>query len=110
MPIKMVNWIRIKDKIPEEGKRLLYFFEGTGVWLGFYYGRDESFPFEDNHVFGSEFGFLTGDVTHWSYIPTYPKDSEWRTEADKEFFKENKKEMLEVQKEWNDKINEMQGE
>ena len=39
----MINWIKIEDEIPEEGKRLLYFFEGTGVWTGFYYGRDEEF-------------------------------------------------------------------
>ena len=91
----MINWIKVADEIPEEGVRLLYFFEGTGVWTGFYYGRDEDYPDSNNHIFGSNAGFLTGDVTHYCYID-YPEgeDSEWRVEADKEFFKETKKEIL----------------
>ena len=36
-----LNWIKIEDEIPEEGRRLLYFFECTGVSLGFYFGRDK---------------------------------------------------------------------
>tara|TARA_Y100000361_G_scaffold74793_1_gene66160 strand:+ start:656 stop:955 length:300 start_codon:yes stop_codon:yes gene_type:complete len=93
----MINWIKVADEIPEEGKRLLYFFEGTGVWVGFYYGRDESYPSSNNHVFGSNAGFLTGDVTHYCYI-NYPEDegAEWRIEADKEFSEEIKKEINSV--------------
>ncbi len=102
----MVNWVSIEDKTPEEGKRLLYFFEGTGVWTGFYYGRNEEYPDSNNHVFGCEAGFLTGDVTHWCYI-NYPEEGEWREEQDKEFFKESKKEMIEVQIEWNNNFKEM---
>ena len=99
---KMINWIKVADEIPEEGKRLLYFFEGTGVWVGFYYGRDVYYPDSNDHIFGSEAGFLTGDVTHYCYID-YPEgeDSEWRVEADKEFFEETKIEMLKVQEEAN---------
>ena len=37
--MKMINWIKIEDEIPEQAKKLFYFFEGTGVWTGFYYGR-----------------------------------------------------------------------
>tara|TARA_B100001093_G_scaffold69260_2_gene59670 strand:- start:9096 stop:9467 length:372 start_codon:yes stop_codon:yes gene_type:complete len=87
----MINWIKISDEIPEGGKRLLYFFEGTGVWTGFYYGRDEDYPDSNDHVFGSNAGFLTGDVTHWCYID-YPEgeDAEWRVDADREFFEETK--------------------
>ena len=93
----MINWIRIEEEIPEEGKRLLYFFEGTGVWVGFYYGRDEDYPCSNNHVFASNAGFLTGDVTHWCYID-YPEgeDAEWRVDADREFFEETKKEMKQL--------------
>ena len=78
----MINWIKVADEIPEEGKRLLYFFEGTGVWVGFYYGRDEDYPDSNNHVFASNVGFLTGDVTHWCYID-YPEgeDAEWELQA-----------------------------
>ena len=87
----MINWIKISDKIPEEGKRLLYFFEGTGVWTGFYYGRDEDYPCSNNHVFGSNVGYLTGDVSHYCYID-YPEGegAEWRVKMDKEFFEETK--------------------
>ena len=90
----MINWIKIADEIPEEGVRLLYFFEGTGVWTGFYYGRDVYYPDSNDHIFVSNAGFLTGDVTHWCYID-YPEgeDAEWRVEADKEFFEETKKEI-----------------
>jgi hypothetical protein len=90
----MINWIKIEDQAPEEGKRLLYFFEGTGVWVGFYYGIDKEYCSETGHVFGGNVGFLTGDVTHYCYID-YPKgeDAEWRVEADKEFFEETKKEI-----------------
>lgn len=105
----MINWIKIEDKIPEEGRRLLYFFEGTGVWTGFYYGRDEDYPVPNNHIFGSNVGFLTGDVTHWCYID-YPEEGEWRVEKDKEFFEEDKKEMIEVQKEFGATIREMLGD
>ncbi len=105
----MINWIKIENEVPEEGKRLLYFFEGTGVWTGFYYGRDEGYPSSNNHVFGCEVGFLTGDVTHYCYID-YPEGGEWRVEADEEFSKEAKKEMLKVQKEFNDNLKGMLGD
>jgi len=90
------KWIDIEDELPRKGRRLLYFFEGTGVWAGFYYGRDEEYPSENNHVFGCEYGFLTGDVTHWAYIPEYPEGSEWRIEADREFAKEVEKEIDQI--------------
>jgi len=92
-----MNWIKIEDEVPQQAKRLLYFFEGTGVFVGFYYGRDEEYPYSNNDVFGSNVGFLTGDVTHWCYID-YPEgeDAEWRVEADREFFEETKKEILKL--------------
>ena len=95
----MINWIKVEDEIPEEGKRLLYFFEGTGVWVGFYFGRDEEYPDPNNHLFGSDAGYLTGDVTHWCYID-YPKGegAEWRVEKDKEFSKEIKEHITQVYK------------
>ena len=96
-----LNWIKIEDDertFPEQGRRLLYFFEGTGISLGFYYGRDEDYPDPNNHVFGSNAGFLTGDVTHYCYIsyPDAEEAVEWRIEADKEFFEETKKEIFKM--------------
>ena len=89
----MIDWIKIEDEVPEKGRRLLYFFEGTGAWLGFYYGLDEEYCSKTGHVFGSQHGFLTGDVTHWCYIPAYPEGEEWRDEADREFAKEMEEEI-----------------
>jgi hypothetical protein len=87
----MIDWVKIEDKVPEQGRRLLYFFEGTGVWVGFYYGIDEEYCSKTGHVFGSNVGFLTGDVTHYCYI-NYPEGegAEWRVNMDKEFFEETK--------------------
>ena len=89
----MIDWIKIEDEVPEKGRRLLYFFEGTGAWLGFYYGLDEEYCSKTGHVFGSQHGFLTGDVTHWCYIPAYPEGEEGRDEADREFAKEMEEEI-----------------
>ena len=89
-----MKWTELSEKIPEEGKRLFYFFEGTGSWSGFYFGRDEEYPCSNNHVFGSQAGFLTGDVTHWCYVPDYPEDAEWCVDADFDFFNEMKREIF----------------
>ena len=82
------KWTNIEDQTPLKRKKLLYYFEGVGTWLGFYLGRDEKYPADNDHIFGSESGFLTGDVTHWCYMPDYPKCGEWRIEADNELAKE----------------------
>ena len=79
------KWINIEDEIPEEERLLLYFFECTGTSLGFYLGRDERYPSDNNHVFGGNFGWLTGDVTHWAYIPTYPEGYEYHAEKNAEY-------------------------
>ena len=63
------KWIKIEDETPEEERLLLYFFDMTGTSLGFYFGRDDQYPSDNDHVFGGNFGWLTGDVTHWAYIP-----------------------------------------
>ena len=72
------KWINIEDQVPENnGRMLLYFFEGCGgAFLGFYLGRDEKYPCENDHVFGCSTGFLTGDATHWMPLPDYPIDHE----------------------------------
>jgi hypothetical protein len=80
-----MNWIDIEDEIPEEERLLLYFFDMTGTSLGFYFGRDEDYPSSNDHVFGGNFGWLTGDVTHWAYIPKYPKGYEDHAEMNTEY-------------------------
>ena len=72
------KWISIEDQVPEDdGRLIIYFFDGCGgPFLGFYFGRDEEYPSDNNHVFGSHTGFLTGDVTHWMHLPDYQIDHE----------------------------------
>jgi len=81
----MINWIKIEDEIPEEERLLLYFFDMTGTSLGFYFGRDDQYPSDNDHVFGGNFGWLTGDVTHWAYIPDYPEGCEDHAEMNAEY-------------------------
>jgi hypothetical protein len=80
-----MKWINIEDGIPEEERLVLYFHDMTGASLGFYFGRDESYPSDNNHVFGGNFGWLTGEVTHWTYIPDYPEGCEDHAEANAEY-------------------------
>jgi hypothetical protein len=87
-----MKWINIEDEAPEKGRRLLYFHDMTGVGLGFYFGIDDEYCAETGHVFGGQLGFLTGDASHWCYIPDYPEgfedidiaDAEWAGEVEKE--------------------------
>jgi len=51
------QWISVEDRLPEDGQRVFYYFEHTGISWGQY---DEEF----NTFYGGR-GFLTGDVTHW---------------------------------------------
>lgn len=64
-----MKWIKIEDKVPPEGVNLLYFFDCTGICLGQYYGIEPDYCPETGHVFASRDGWLTGDVTHWMYVP-----------------------------------------
>lgn len=80
-----LNWINLEDEIPEEERLLIYFFDGTGTSLGFYFGRCDEYPSYNNHVFGGNFGWLTGDVTHWAYVPTYPAGYEYHAEKNAEY-------------------------
>ncbi len=63
-------WNKIEDKIPEINQEVWYFFDVTGVHRGQYYGvmEDPEEPgkfWSGMHEFGGEYGWLTGDVTHW---------------------------------------------
>lgn len=67
------KWIKIEDEVPEKEVSLLYYFEDVGIWQGYYYGIEKEYCPETGHVFGSNGGFLTGDVTHWMYLPEPPE-------------------------------------
>lgn len=74
-------WIKIEDQKPEEGQKVFYYFEYTGVNRGKYSRVDISEgcgegAFAD--CFYGEKGFLGDDVTHWmpddgGDLPQQPK-------------------------------------
>ena len=56
----MDAWISVKEKYPQEGDKVWYFFEHVGVHRGVFFGFEEAID-----VFGGVGGVLSGDVTHW---------------------------------------------
>jgi hypothetical protein len=73
-------WIKVDDKLPNEGDPCIYYFKHVGVWGGKYIGMTEWGP-----QFASLDGFLTGDVTHWMPLP--PPPSQPKIEGDDQLFK-----------------------
>ena len=55
----VMNWLKVADKLPEEGQHVWYYFEHTGVWEGHYKRKGRC------NIFYGEGGFLMDDVTHW---------------------------------------------
>lgn len=51
-----MDWIKSFDRLPEDGQKVIYFFEHVGVHRGVYH---------DWHHFSSVKGSLQHDVTHW---------------------------------------------
>ena len=62
-----MNWIMIEDSRPEEGQRVIYYFEKTGISVG-YYGKEG--------IFYGVYGWLSDDVTHWMPMPEPPRDAD----------------------------------
>lgn len=74
----MNKWISVKDRLPEEYKRVLVFrgnYEGDDkeeiIHVGFLHSKDG--------FYGSQYGLLDDDlyphtmVTHWMSLPEPPK-------------------------------------
>jgi len=63
-----MKWISVKDKLPNEEQRVIYYFKHTGINVGKYmstiYGP----------CFYGETGWLTDDVTHWMPLPEIPNE------------------------------------
>lgn len=63
-----MNWIRIKDQVPEKDQYVIYhapgiFETGPQMWIGQY----------EDGVFYSRQGFFGGgEVTHWMPLPSLP--------------------------------------
>ena len=83
------QWISIEEQVPEIKRQVMYWHDMTGgAHIGYYFGRDEEYPGENNHVFGSNSGWLTGDATHWMYIPDDPFEDEYLQQRRQEWIDE----------------------
>ena len=71
----MSKWISVEDRFPEEGQRVIYYFERTGIDIGKYWQGKKNYDKGINY-FGGNRGFLGGDVTHWMPLPDSPKTGE----------------------------------
>lgn len=72
-PLKVGNWIKIKDKIPAEKQKVITYFDITGIDVMTYHNLDGTEDEEfGTHMFTSPRGFLTDDVTHW--MPYYGEE------------------------------------
>ena len=63
-----MEWISVDEKLPNVGDKCWYFFDIVGKHRGWYEGLyvdEEGREWSDMHIFACDYGFLTGDVTHW---------------------------------------------
>ena len=63
-----MEWIHVDERLPEVGTKCWYFFEVVGCHRGFYgglYEDEEGKVWPSMSIFYCDYGFLTGDVTHW---------------------------------------------
>ncbi len=63
-----MNWINVEERLPKVGEKCWYFFDIVGAHRGWYEGLyvdEDGREYKDMHIFACEYGFLTGDVTHW---------------------------------------------
>ena len=63
-----MEWISFDEKLPEVGSKCWYYFDIVvkhRVWYEGLYVDDYGKEWPDMHIFVCDYGFLTGDVTHW---------------------------------------------
>ena len=63
-----MKWIHVDERLPAVGEKCWYFFDVVGAHRGFYGGlyEDEAGrEWPGMSIFYCDYGFLTGDVTHW---------------------------------------------
>ena len=64
----MSEWNRVEDVMPNVGDKVWYYFNVVGSHRGTfdgYYVDSEGIEWKGMHMFSNDYGFLTGDVTHW---------------------------------------------
>tara|TARA_B100001057_G_scaffold208286_1_gene208952 strand:- start:76 stop:309 length:234 start_codon:yes stop_codon:yes gene_type:complete len=63
-----MEWIHVDERLPEVGEPCWYHFDIVGTHRGFYgglYEDEEGRMWRGMSIFYNDYGFLTGDVTHW---------------------------------------------
>jgi hypothetical protein len=60
----MSEWIRVDERLPEEGQAVLYYFSMVGRHRGHFTRWTDPDGYTYNVFHGKE-GFLSDDVTHW---------------------------------------------
>ena len=63
-----MEWINVNERLPMVGEKCWYFFELVGKHRGAYgglYVDDDGKEWPSMAIFYCDYGFLTGDVTHW---------------------------------------------
>jgi hypothetical protein len=79
--LQAVEWVSVRDRLPEENQRVIYYFDVTGMDVGRYW-KEERFGFD---CFGGKGGWLCDDVTHWMPLPDEPLPRvPWPTEEDED--------------------------
>ena len=62
------KWRSVEDKMPDVGQKVWYYFEPVGRHRGTFdgwYVDENGKQWKGMHIFSTNYGWLTGDVTHW---------------------------------------------
>jgi hypothetical protein len=68
-----MEWIKVEDELPEEGQKVIYFFEYVGIHIGKFMKDKDNIGCPYGNTFYGKSGFLTDDVTHWMPLPEPPE-------------------------------------
>ena len=63
-----MEWISVNERLPKNGEPCWYYFELVGSHRGYYgglYVDEEGKEWPGMSIFYCDYGWLTGDVTHW---------------------------------------------
>ena len=73
--VQPVKWISVKDKLPDEGERVLIYAPRTQnqYYVAMFYTLRGEIKFTMN-IYGISYCWYAEDVTYWMPLPKPPKD------------------------------------